>query len=162
MPSGTDGSAGATDGGSGEGRTSLPTSQLPWGQIPHFTAGVTDLEDYAKKLMFLHSIWPEDAISHLAPRAALQCDPVAFKKVSKMVPDRLKSKDGCEAILNALGMQWGRFQSEDRYVKFERALFLPPRSQMRVTTVTLQGMKPVLRRSSRRTRVSHWRKYVPM
>lgn len=124
MPWGTAGSAGAADGGSGDSRSSMPTSQLPWGQIPHFTAGETDLEDYAKKLMFLHSIWPEDSIGHLAPRAALQCDAVAFKKVSKIEPDRLKSKDGCEAILNALGMQWGRFQSEDRYVKFERALFL--------------------------------------
>ena len=124
MPWGTATSAGAADGGGGDGRSSMPMSQLPWGQIPHFTAGETDLEDYAKKLMFLHSIWPEDAIGHLAPRAALQCDAVAFKKGSKIEPDRLKSKDGCEAILNALGMQWGRFQSEDRYVKFERALFL--------------------------------------
>ena len=44
--------------------------------------------------------------------------------MSKIDPSRLKSKDGCEEILKALGMQWGRFQNEDRYVKFERALFL--------------------------------------
>ncbi|CAK9021833.1 CCHC-type domain-containing protein, partial [Durusdinium trenchii] len=47
-----------------------------------------------------------------------------LKKVSKIDPAKLKSNGGCEAILAALGMQWGRFLNEDRYVKFERALFL--------------------------------------
>ena len=98
--------------------------QLPWAQIPSFTAGETDVEDYAKRLMFLHSIWPEEHISHLAPRAVLQCDSVAFKKVSQIAPGKLKPKDGCMAILDTLGMQWGRFQTEDRYNKFERAIFL--------------------------------------
>ena len=115
---------GGTDAGPSEGRGSLSTSQLPWGQIPSFVAGESDLEDYAKKLIFLRSIWPEEHIAHLAPRAALQCDAVSFKKVSKIDPERLKSKEGCDALLTALGVQWGRFQNEDRYLKFERALFL--------------------------------------
>ena len=125
MGGGKGGNSGASsDGGLGEGHSSFATSQLPWNQIPSFTAEKSDLEDYAQKLMFLHSIWPEEYIAHLAPRAALQCDSVSFKKVSKIDPSCLKSKDGCEEILKALGMQWGRFQNEDRYVKFERALFL--------------------------------------
>ena len=108
----------------GRSSGSLPASQLPWAQIPSFVAGETDLDDYGKKLTFLASIWPEEHIGHLAPRAALQCDPVSFKKISRISPDELKSKNGVAAILAALGLQWGRFSAEDRYLKFERALFL--------------------------------------
>ena len=108
----------------GRSSGSLPASQLPWAQTPSFVAGETDLDDYGKKLTFLASIWPEEHIGHLAPRAALQCDPVSFKKISRISPDELKSKNGVAAILAALGLQWGRFSAEDRYLKFERALFL--------------------------------------
>ena len=51
--------------------TTLPATQLPWAQIPSFQAGVTDLNDYSKKLMFLKSVWPPEHVAHLAPRAAL-------------------------------------------------------------------------------------------
>ena len=108
----------------GRSSGSLPASQLPWAQIPSFVAGETDLDDYGKKLTFLASIWPEEHIGHLAPRAALQCDPVSFKKISRISPEELKSKNGVAAVLAALGLQWGRFSAEDRYLKFERALFL--------------------------------------
>ncbi|CAK9016316.1 unnamed protein product [Durusdinium trenchii] len=78
----------------GRSSGSLPASQLPWAQIPSFVAGETDLDDYGKKLTFLASIWPEEHIGHLAPRAALQCDPVSFKKISRISPEELKSKNG--------------------------------------------------------------------
>ena len=105
------------------GLASMPASQLPWAQIPHFVAGETNLEDFAKKLVFLSSIWPEEHIQHLGPRVVLQCDAIAFKKVSQIPTERLKSKEGCKAILDALGVQWGRFKTEDRYLKFERAIY---------------------------------------
>ncbi|CAK9030033.1 unnamed protein product [Durusdinium trenchii] len=101
----------------------MPASQLPWAQIPHFVAGETNLEDFAKKLVFLSSTWPEEHIQHLGPRVVLQCDAIAFKKVSQIPTERLKSKEGCKAILDALGVQWGRFKTEDRYLKFERAIY---------------------------------------
>ena len=72
----------------------LPASQLPWAQILSFVAGEMDLDDYAKKLSFLAGIWPEEHISHLAPRAALQCDAVSFKKISRINPEELKSSRG--------------------------------------------------------------------
>lgn len=77
-----------TDGGeaSSSRAGSLPASQPPWAQIPSFVAGETDVDDYGKKLQFLESIWPEEHIHHLAPRAALQCDAVSFKKISKIDP----------------------------------------------------------------------------
>ena len=103
------------------GAHSMPASQLPWAQIPSFVAGETNLEDFAKKLSFLASIWPEEHIQHLGPRVVLQCDSIAFK--NKIPTTKLKSKEGCTAILEALGVQWGRFQTEDRYLKFERAIF---------------------------------------
>ena len=111
------------------GMATMPASQLPWAQIPHFVAGETNLEDFAKKLVFLSSIWPEEHIQHLGPRVVLQCDAIAFKKVSQIPTERLKSKDGRKAILDALGVQWGRFKTEDRYFKFERAIYSTQQKQ---------------------------------
>ena len=127
----------------GRSSGSLPASQLPWAQIPSFVAGETDLDDYGKKLTFLASIWPEEHIGHLAPRAALQCDPVSFKKISRISPEELKSKNGVAAVLAALGLQWGRFSAEDRYLKFERALSLTVRRETKPMTAISPGMMPV-------------------
>ena len=50
--------------------------------------------------------------------------PLPYKKISQMEPSKLQSKDGVENLLAALGIQWGRLQTEDKYEKFERALYL--------------------------------------
>ena len=106
------------------GPGSLPASQLPWQQIPKFEAGVTDLNDYTKKLEFLHSIWPAEHVQHLAPRAVLNLDPISFKKVSNIGASKLKTEEGVQHLIRALGGQWGRLQTEDKYEKFEKALYL--------------------------------------
>ena len=104
--------------------SSLPAGQLPWQQIPRFEAGVTDVGDYSKKLSFIHSIWPDEHLCHLAPRAALLCDPISFKKITSIGGKRLKEKDGIKVLVEALGGQWGKLPNEDKYEKFERALYL--------------------------------------
>ena len=60
----------ATAEAAGSGGSSLPSSSLPWHQIPRFEPGVMDLRNYAKKLEFIRDLWPEEHIAHLAPRAA--------------------------------------------------------------------------------------------
>ena len=61
-------------------------SMVPWNQIPGFTPGETDV--------FLRELWPVDFLDQLAPRAAMSVEGVAFQKVSRLDPERLKSKDG--------------------------------------------------------------------
>ena len=45
--------------GSGGG-PNLPTSALPWHQIPKFEPGITDVRNYAKKLEFIRDLWPAE------------------------------------------------------------------------------------------------------
>ena len=49
----------------GSGASQLPTSALPWHQIPKFEPGTTDLRSYAKKLEFLRDLWPSEHIETL-------------------------------------------------------------------------------------------------
>eukprot|EP00435_Cladocopium_sp_Y103_P012402 s206_g3.t1 len=100
----------------------FPTA-VPWNQIPKFIPGETDVKVYARKLEFLRELWPEEALEQLAPRAALLVEGVAFQKVSRMDPLKLKSKDGVRHLVEALGGQWGRLANEERYDLFERALY---------------------------------------
>ena len=107
----------------GSGGTSLPSSSLPWHQIPRFEPGVTDLRNYAKKLEFIRDLWPEEHMAHLAPRAALLVDGVAFQKVARLSAEKLRTRDGVRYLVEALGGQWGKLEAEDRYDLFERALY---------------------------------------
>ena len=99
----------------GSGAISISNSAVPWHQIPRFEPGVTDVRVYSRKLEFLRAIWPEDQIEHLAPRAALLVEGVAFQKVSRLDPARLKAKDGVKALVESLGGQWGMLQDEEKY-----------------------------------------------
>eukprot|EP00435_Cladocopium_sp_Y103_P046285 s45_g13.t1 len=101
----------------------LPSSSLPWHQIPKFEPGVTDLRTYTRKLEFLRDLWPPEHIQHLAPRAALQVEGVAFQKIARLKADKLRSADGVKYLVESLGGTWGRLDDEDRYDLFERALY---------------------------------------
>ena len=101
-----------------------PLTSVPWSQIPKFIPGETDVKVYGRKLEFLRELWPADYLDQLAPRAALLVEGVAFQKVSRMDPAKLKSKDGVRHLVEALGGAWGRLASEERYDMFEKALYM--------------------------------------
>ena len=107
----------------GSGAAGIGNSMVPWHQIPHFEPGVTDVRVYSRKLEFLRAIWPEEHLEHLAPRAALMVEGVAFQKVSRLDTTKLKSKDGVKILVEALGGQWGMLQDEEKYNLFEKALY---------------------------------------
>ena len=98
-------------------------SHLPWQQIPKFTPGVTDVEDYTKRMEFLKELWPVEHLALLGPRAALQVEGSAFQKVRRIAPDKLRSNDGVKLLVEALGGAWGRTAVEDKYYHFEQAMF---------------------------------------
>eukprot|EP00435_Cladocopium_sp_Y103_P004762 s874_g1.t1 len=100
-------------------------SHLPWHLIPTFEPGETDLTEYTKRLEFLAGIWPVEHLGQLAPRAALQCKGSAFQKVVRLQPDKLKVNDltGVKLLVSTLGGVWGKTTLEDKYEKFERAIF---------------------------------------
>ena len=86
----------------------LPSSSLPWHQIPKFEPGITDVRTYARKLEFLRDLWPAEHIEHLAPRAALLVEGVAFQKVARLQASKLKTREGVQYLVESLGGQWGR------------------------------------------------------
>ena len=100
-------------------------SFLPWHLIPSFDPGETDLSDYTRRLEFLAGIWPSDQLQHLAPRAALMCKGSAFQKVLRLDPEKLKVKspDGVKLIVTTLGGVWGKTVLENKYEKFEKAIY---------------------------------------
>ena len=102
----------------------LPGSMVPWTHIPRFTPGETDVRTYSKKLQFLRELWPAEYLDQLAPRAAMAVEGVAFQKVSRLDPGRLKSKDGVKYLVEALGGEWGRLPSEEKFDLFEKALYM--------------------------------------
>ena len=103
----------------------IPTSSLPWSAIPKFIPGTTNVQEYAQKLRFLAAMWPEEHLELLAPRAALHIEGTAFKKVSKLDPNKLKVKDvsGIALLVNTIGGSWGSTELEERYEFFEKALY---------------------------------------
>ena len=115
-PSGT-----TTHGGSGN--TSL--SHLPWGMIPAFRPGDTDISEYSKKLEFIAGLWPQEHLSLLAPRAARLCEGSAFKKIMRLDTTKLKvnSVDGAQLLVTSLGGTWGKSNLEEKFEHFERAIF---------------------------------------
>ena len=60
----------------------------------------------------------------MAPRAALQCKGSAFQKIIRVPPEKLKvnSIDGIKLLITTLGV-WGKTELEDRFEKFERAIY---------------------------------------
>ena len=100
-------------------------SHLPWSMIPLFKPGDTDINDYAKKLEFLAGLWPPEHLSHLAPRAAMLCEGSAFKRVMRLDPAKLKvnTVDGVKLLVTTLGGIWGKSKLEDKFERFERAIF---------------------------------------
>ena len=81
-------------------------SHLPWQQVPKFTPGQTNIDEYTQRLKFLRELWPAEQISHLGPRAALMIEGSAFHRISRISPEKLKSADGVQLIVEALGGSW--------------------------------------------------------
>ena len=100
-------------------------THLPWSMIPAFKPGETDVNEYAKKLEFLSGLWPQEHLSHLAPRAAMLCEGSSFKRVMRLDPSKLKvnSTSGVKLLVTTLGGIWGRSTLEDKFERFERAIF---------------------------------------
>eukprot|EP00435_Cladocopium_sp_Y103_P013949 s3079_g3.t1 len=93
--------------------------------IPAFKPGETDVNEYSKKLEFLSGLWPQEHLSHLAPRAAMLCEGSSFKRVMRLDPSKLKvnSDEGVKLLVTTLGGIWGRSTLEDKFERFERAIF---------------------------------------
>ena len=107
------------------GTSSGGLSHLPWSQIPVFRPGETDIHEYSRKLEFLAGLWPVEHIALLAPRAAMMCEGSAFQRVMRIDASKLKtnSVEGVKALVKALGGIWGKTNLEDRFEKFERAVY---------------------------------------
>eukprot|EP00435_Cladocopium_sp_Y103_P052633 s419_g16.t1 len=101
-----------------------PLTAVPWNQIPRFVPGETDVQVYARKLEFLKALWPKEHIEHLGPRAALLVEGIAFQKVSRLDPAKLKEPEGVTYLVHALGGQWGRLDAEETLNLFEKALYM--------------------------------------
>ena len=98
-------------------------SHLPWQQVPKFIPGQTNIDEYTQRLKFLRELWPAEHISHLGPRAALMIEGSAFHRISRISPEKLKSADGVQLIVEALGGSWGKSPTEEEYYLFEQAIF---------------------------------------
>ena len=107
------------------GNTSSSLTHLPWGMIPGFKPGETDITEYSKKLEFLGNLWPKEHLSHLGPRAAMLCEGSAFKRVMRIAPEKLKVNDlsGIKMLVTSLGGIWGKSNLEEKFERFERALY---------------------------------------
>eukprot|EP00434_Breviolum_minutum_P045309 symbB.v1.2.040593.t1/scaffold7360.1/size11698/1 len=100
-------------------------SFLPWHLIPAFKPGITDLTEYSRKMEFLAQMWPQEHLSQLAPRAALLCEGSAFQKLIRLDAAKLKTNDkkGVELLVNTLGGVWGKTVLENKYERFEKAIY---------------------------------------
>ena len=111
---------------SGSSSGSTPSlSHLPWNMIPAFRPGETDVNEYAKKLEFLAGLWPQEHLAQLAPRAAMLCEGSAFKRVMRIETSKLKvnSTKGVELLVTSLGGIWGKSNLEEKFERFERAIY---------------------------------------
>lgn len=127
MPPHTDGASVPVpgDGAGTEGAVSTPATQLPWQSIPKFVPGVTNVQDYTRKMKFLAAMWPPEHLHLLAPRAALQVEGTAFTLVSRLDGAKLRvsTPDGVALLVKAVGGQWGSTELEERFEYFEKALY---------------------------------------
>ena len=60
-------------------------------------------EPTPRKLEFLRDLWPAEHIEHLAPRAALLVEGVAFQKVARLQASKLKTREGVQYLVESLG-----------------------------------------------------------
>ena len=120
MPEG-DGPSASTGGA----QQSSSLSHLPWGMIPAFKPGETDINDYTRRLEFLAELWPTEHLAHLAPRAAMLCEGGAFKRLMRVEARKLKvnNLDGIKLLVSTLGGVWGKAKHEEKFERFERAIY---------------------------------------
>ena len=120
MPEG-DGPSASTGGA----QQSSSLSHLPWGMIPAFKPGETDINDYTRRLEFLAELWPTEHLAHLAPRAAMLCEGGAFKRLMRVDARKLKvnNLDGIKLLVSTLGGVWGKAKHEEKFERFERAIY---------------------------------------
>ena len=85
--------------------------------IPPLKLGDTDINEYTKKLEFLAGLCP--------PRAAMLCEGSAFKCIMRLDPAKLKvnTLDGVKLLATTLGGIWGKSKLEDKFERFDRAIF---------------------------------------
>ena len=121
----------------GSGAATAVAKLVPWNQIPKFVPGETDIRVYTRKLEFLRALWPKEHLEHLGPRAALQVEGVAFQKVSRLDPEKLRSPDGVAYLVSSTGRTSSNF-SNGLSIRFNR-------SQMRLTTHTWQDTMLLLK-----------------
>ena len=119
-----DGSEATSGTGTGQTVSTGSLSHLPWNMIPSFRPGETEINEYAKKLEFLASLWPPEHLGQLSSRAAMLCEGSAFKKVMRIDAAKLKvnSVDGVKTLVQTLGGIWGRSNLEEKFERFERAI----------------------------------------
>ena len=100
-------------------------SSLPWHLIPAFKPGETDINDFSRRVTFLSGIWPQEQMALLAPRIAMSCEGSAFQKMVRLEPAKLKVSDttGVALIVKTLGGVFGKTTLENRFERFERAIF---------------------------------------
>ena len=122
MPTNPGTTASSTGSGTG-GQTSL--SHLPWAVTPAFCPGETEINEYSRKLEFLAGLWPKEHLALLSPRAAMLCEGSAFKKIMRLDTAKLKvnSEDGVKLLVTALGGIRGKSKLEEKFERFERAMF---------------------------------------
>ena len=111
--------------GESSSATGTGNSFLPWHLIPPFKPGITDLTEYSRKMQFLSQMWPQEHLSQLAPRAALLCEGSAFQKLIRIDAAKLKTNDkkGVELLVSTLGGVWGKTVLENKYERFEKAIY---------------------------------------
>ena len=56
----------------------------------------------------LKELWPAEHLHLLGPRAALQVEGSAFRKISRIAPEKLRPGDGVKLLVESLGGSWGR------------------------------------------------------
>ena len=128
--------------------TSGSLSHLPWSMIPQFDPGVTEINEYTKKVEFLASLWPEEHLHLLAPRIAMNCKGSAFQRVMRISPEKLKAQwlQGVKSVITALGGVWGKALHENKFEKFERAIFPHSRNPTKLMKVILPVMIIILKK----------------
>eukprot|EP00435_Cladocopium_sp_Y103_P057800 s570_g20.t1 len=89
------------------------------------SGSLAEINEYTKKLEFLAGLWPPEHLSHLAARAAMMCKGSAFKRVMRIDPPKLKvnSTEGVKLLVTTLGGIWGKSNLEEKFERFERAIY---------------------------------------
>ena len=93
------------------------------GQLPSFDPSVDDYREYAQKVKFLHSVFPEKDKSLLAPRLAMLCKGTAWSQVRMIDAGKLVDKaQGVNHLLAALS-NWDENAELKTFELFEKCLY---------------------------------------